>query len=70
MFPKYLLSEQFWTDDQLKEYWTQDLQKSFEHNIRVFEYAYVSVLKLQLENSFKCLYLMCNLTPESCQSIN
>lgn len=37
MFPKYLLSEQFWSDDQIKEYWTKDLQKSFEHNIRVFE---------------------------------
>jgi hypothetical protein len=37
MFPRYLLSEHFWTDEQLKEYWIKDQQKKFEHNIRVFE---------------------------------
>lgn len=37
MFPKYLLSEHFWTDEQLKKYWTKDQQTNFEHNIRVFE---------------------------------
>ncbi|XP_025207943.1 LETM1 domain-containing protein 1 [Melanaphis sacchari] len=38
MFPKYLLSEHFWTDEQLKEYWIKDQQNSFEHNTRVFEH--------------------------------
>jgi len=37
LFPKYLLSEHFWTDDQLKEYWMKEKEKHFEHNIRVFE---------------------------------
>ncbi|KAL4120805.1 hypothetical protein QTP88_013426 [Uroleucon formosanum] len=37
MFPKYLLSEHFWTDEQLKEYWTKDQQNNFEHNMNVFE---------------------------------
>lgn len=37
LFPKYLLSEHFWTDDQLKEYWIEEKTKLFEHNIRVFE---------------------------------
>lgn len=37
MLPKYLLSEHFWTDEQFQEYCTKDQQKSFEHNIRVFE---------------------------------
>lgn len=38
LFPKYLLSEHFWTDDQLKEYWIEEKTKLFEHNIRVFEH--------------------------------
>jgi len=37
MFPKYLLSEHFWSDEQLKEYWVKDQQNRFEHNMRVFE---------------------------------
>lgn len=39
MLPKYLLSEHFWSEDQLKEYWTKDLQNNYEHNIRAFEYV-------------------------------
>ncbi|XP_008190165.1 LETM1 domain-containing protein 1 isoform X2 [Acyrthosiphon pisum] len=38
MFPKYLLSEHFWTDEQIKEYWVKDQQNNFEHNMRVFEH--------------------------------
>lgn len=40
MLPKYMLSEHFWTDEQFKEFWTNNLQNSYEHNIRVFEYGY------------------------------
>lgn len=37
MFPKYLLTDHFWTDEQRKKYWTENQQKSFEHNVRIFE---------------------------------
>lgn len=47
MFPKYLLSEHFWTDAQVKEYWTKDLQNKFEHNVRVFEYGYFYFFNIQ-----------------------
>ncbi|XP_050525025.1 LETM1 domain-containing protein 1 [Daktulosphaira vitifoliae] len=38
IFPKYLLSEHFWSEEQLKQFWTHDQKKCYEQNVRIFEH--------------------------------